>query len=189
MGVWARGSRPGVILVGSHVSRSTRQLQTLLADPNISPIKVEVDRIATQRDDLLYGTLTAIRRQLAQGRTPVIYTSRRERLFATEAERLDFGAKVSAFLMNVVRRLPEDIGYLISKGGITSNDTLAHGLGLASSRVLGQILPGVSLVRCPADHPAFPDLPVVIFPGNVGDDDALLTAYQRMARPPLAKAA
>jgi hypothetical protein len=26
------------------------------------------------------------------------------------------------------------------------------------------------------DHPLFPNLPVVIFPGNVGDDDALATS-------------
>jgi uncharacterized protein YgbK (DUF1537 family) len=150
-----------------------------------------VDRLTEHRDELLQTTLQGLRRFLAQGRTPVIYTSRRERRFDTEAERLDFGAQVSAFLMNVVRRLPEDIGYLISKGGITSNDTLAHGLHLASARVLGQVLPGISLVRCPGDHPVFPDLPVVIFPGNVGDDDALLTVYRRMAHRdyPLAEAA
>jgi uncharacterized protein YgbK (DUF1537 family) len=74
--------------------------------------------------------------------------------------------------MDVVRGLPRDLGFLISKGGITSNDVLSSGLALGSSRVLGQILPGCSVVRCPADHPRYPDLPVVIFPGNVGDNEA-----------------
>jgi len=40
----------------------------------------------------------------------------------------------------------------------------------------------VSVVRCPETHPAFPNMPVVIFPGNVGGDDALLTAYRRLSR-------
>lgn len=58
---------------------------------------------------------------------------------------------------------------------------LAHGLALRASRVLGQILPGCSVVKCPDDHPRHPGLPVVIFPGNVGDEAALATVYLRLA--------
>jgi len=58
---------------------------------------------------------------------------------------------------------------------------LSSGLALRISRVLGQILPGCSVVRCPADHPRYPNLPVVIFPGNVGDDQALATACAILA--------
>jgi uncharacterized protein YgbK (DUF1537 family) len=58
---------------------------------------------------------------------------------------------------------------------------LFSGLALRTSRVLGQILPGCSVVRCPEDHPRFAKLPVVIFPGNVGDEMALATAYQRLS--------
>jgi uncharacterized protein YgbK (DUF1537 family) len=87
---------------------------------------------------------------------------------------------VSSLLMEVIKGLPPDLGFLISKGGITSNDTLSTGLALKTARLLGQILPGVSVVRTPADHPQFPDLPVVLFPGNVGDSDALALAYRRL---------
>ena len=65
----------------------------------------------------------------------------------------------------------------------TTNDVLSDGLALHSSRVLGQVLPGCSVVRCPDDHPRYPGLPVVIFPGNVGDDDALAEVFRRMAQP------
>ncbi|MEN8444698.1 MAG: four-carbon acid sugar kinase family protein, partial [Cyanobacteria bacterium J06555_13] len=41
-------------------------------------------------------------------------------------------------------------------------------------------IPGVSVVITDADHPQFPILPVVLFPGNVGDDDGLAIAYQRL---------
>ena len=81
--------------------------------------------------------------------------------------------------MDIERGLPPTIGFLISKGGITSNDTLSTGLALRTARLLGQIIPGCSVVRTPADHPAFPDLPVVLFPGNVGDETALALAYRR----------
>ena len=82
--------------------------------------------------------------------------------------------------MDVVRNLPKTIGFLISKGGITSNDVLSEGLALRTSRVVGQILAGCSVVRCPDTHPRYPGMPVVIFPGNVGDDKALTMVYQRL---------
>jgi len=88
---------------------------------------------------------------------------------------------VSDFLMDIVRQLPETLGFLISKGGITSNDVLSKGLRLQTSRVVGQILAGCSVVRCPAYHQRFADLPVVIFPGNVGNADSLAQAYQYLA--------
>ena len=89
---------------------------------------------------------------------------------------------MSRFLVDVVQQLPVALGFLISKGGITSNDVLSTGLALRASRVLGQILPGCSVVRCPDDHPRFAGMPVVIFPGNVGDDQALANIYDRMSR-------
>ena len=84
--------------------------------------------------------------------------------------------------MDVVRGLPTDIGFLISKVGITSNDVLSTGLALRSARLLGQIIPGCSVVRTPIDHPQFPNLPVVLFPGNVGDANALAMTYQRLSQ-------
>jgi uncharacterized protein YgbK (DUF1537 family) len=82
-------------------------------------------------------------------------------------------------LMEIVQGLPTNIGYLVSKGGITSNDVLSTGLKLRTARLLGQILPGCSVVCTDAEHPQFPNLPVVLFPGNVGDVEALAIAYER----------
>jgi len=127
--------------------------------------------------------LQAVQAAHTAGKTPVVYTSRQELSFANTPARLDFGAAVSALLMDVVRNLPADIGFLISKGGITSNDVLSTGLDLPTARLLGQILPGCSVVRTPADHPRFPNLPVVLFPGNVGDVDGLVTTYHRLGQP------
>jgi uncharacterized protein YgbK (DUF1537 family) len=39
------------------------------------------------------------------------------------------------------------------------------------------------VVLTPHDHPRLPDIPVVIFPGNVGDENALATVYQRLRNP------
>lgn len=182
-----RNEKPGAVLVGSHVSTTTRQLQQLLLEPDVVPIEVDVSRLANPSSELRRSVLERIDAAYVQHATAVIFTSRTELRFADEPTRLAFGEQVSAFLMDIVRHLPADIGFLISKGGITSNDVLSDGLALRTARVLGQILPGCSVVRCPADHAQYPDLPVVIFPGNVGDDAALAIAYRRLAGPATTK--
>ncbi len=180
MAQYVRGGRAGAVIVGSHVKKTTAQLQALLQQSGATGIEIDVARIDTERTALLAEALEKARQAHARDETPVIYTSRAEKTFADQAERLAFGERVSAFLMDVVRGLPASIGFLISKGGITSNDVLSDGLALGTARVLGQILAGCSVVRCPADHPRYPELPVVIFPGNVGDDRALATVYDRL---------
>ncbi|HKK05103.1 MAG TPA: four-carbon acid sugar kinase family protein [Gammaproteobacteria bacterium] len=184
MAYYVRDHRPGVILVGSHVAKTSAQLEYLREHTDVVPIHIEVEQLDVgngQRSEVAGRLARAILDQVeaahGQGKTVVLYTSRSELQFPSQAERLAFGERVSAFLMDLVRRLPTTIGFLISKGGITSNDVLSTGLALKQSRVVGQILTGCSVVRCPADHPRYPNLPVVIFPGNVGDESALAQAY------------
>jgi uncharacterized protein YgbK (DUF1537 family) len=187
MAQYVRNGKPGAVIVGSHVQKTTEQLQQLLKQPGIVGVEVEVARLlAPDREEarsqlvseILHNTNTIY----ADGKTSVIYTSRQELTFDDAQTRLDFGEAVSGLLMDVLRNLPDEIGFLISKGGITSNDTLSDGLALRTAWLLGQVLPGVSMVRTAADHPQFPNLPVVLFPGNVGDATALATAYQRLAQ-------
>lgn len=178
---YVRNGRSGAIVVGSHVKKTTEQLGQLLQQEGIEPVEVDVERIMTAPNKMLDEIVQQVQVLHGQQKTPVIYTSRVEKQFALQAERLAFGEAVSVFLMEVVRHLPVTLGYLISKGGITSNDVLSCGLALRKSEVLGQILAGCSVVRCPQDHPRYPDMPVVIFPGNVGDEMALATVYQRLS--------
>ncbi|MDJ0738440.1 MAG: four-carbon acid sugar kinase family protein [Gammaproteobacteria bacterium] len=181
MAQYVRHGRPGVVVVGSHVDKSTRQLEHLIAATDVVPLHVDLDRLADAADELFDALVHGLADAQAAGRGAVLFTSRGERTFASTAQRLAFGERVSAFLMRLVRELPADIGFLISKGGITSNDTLSDGLALRSARVVGQVRAGCSMVVCPDDHPRYPRLPVVIFPGNVGDDAALTDAYRTLA--------
>jgi uncharacterized protein YgbK (DUF1537 family) len=184
MSRYVRGRKPGAVIVGSHVKKTTEQLERLLQEPDIVGIEVDVSHLledsTTQKHQLRDRTLAQIYSVHNSAKTPVVYTSRQELVFPDLQTRLQFGADVSALLMDIVRGLPADIGFLISKGGITSNDVLSQGLALTSARLLGQILAGCSMVRTPVDHPQFPNLPVVLFPGNVGDTDALATIYRRL---------
>lgn len=186
MSQYVRGGKPGAVVVGSHVKKTTQQLQQLLTETGIAGIEVDVvqllDNSLEQPDKLLTQTLASVHAAHEAGKTPVVYTSRQELVFADVQTRLQFGAAVSSLLMDIVRGLPADIGFLISKGGITSNDVLSTGLALTSARLLGQILPGCSIVLSPDSHQQFPNLPVVLFPGNVGDADALVTVYKRLSK-------
>jgi len=77
--------------------------------------------------------------------------------------------------------LAPQLGYLISKGGITSHTLLAEGLGVAQVELQGQLLPGLSLVLTPAEAPV-PRLPVLTFPGNLGEAETLRQAWRLMER-------
>jgi uncharacterized protein YgbK (DUF1537 family) len=184
MSAYVWDQRPGIVLVGSHVAKTSAQLSYLLQHTDVVPVEVDVQRLnvsdaalAANQARLADEIMTRIYTAHAHGNNVVIYTSREELQFPDRQQRLAFGQRLSAFLMDLVERLPESIGFLVSKGGITSNDVLSTGLQLRQSRVLGQILPGCSMVRCPSDHERYPNLPVVIFPGNVGDETALAQAY------------
>ena len=177
--------KPGVVIVGSHVKKTTQQLEALLQAKGIVGIEVDVARLLdneNQSATLLSNILKNVLEAHNAGNTPVVYTSRQELTIEDINTRLQFGAKVSGLLMDVVRGLPSDIGFLIGKGGITSNDVLSDGLNLNTARLLGQILAGVSMVSTPENHPQFPNLPVVLFPGNVGDANALVTVYERLSK-------
>jgi uncharacterized protein YgbK (DUF1537 family) len=181
MARFVRDGRPGVVLVGSHVDKSSRQLEHLLAHTAVVPLHVDLDWLVRDSEGLFAELVQQMSEAQRGGQDVVLYTSRGERRLASTAERLAFGERVSAFLMRLVRNMPRRTGFLISKGGITSNDTLSTGLALRTARVVGQIRAGCSVVLCPDDHPRYPALPVVIFPGNVGGDEALTEVYSILA--------
>ncbi|BAS58278.1 Hrp-dependent type III effector protein [Leptolyngbya boryana NIES-2135] len=184
MAKYVRDGKPGAVIVGSHVKKTTEQLQKLLEAPGTVGVEIEVGQLVGSNDAhdaLLNDAVEKINEIHNAGNTPVVYTSRTELTFDDAQTRLNFGESVSGLLMDILQHLPADIGFLISKGGITSNDTLSKGLALRTARLLGQVLAGVSMVRTDSDHPQFPNLPVVLFPGNVGDETALATVYRRLS--------
>lgn len=184
MAKYVREGKPGAVIVGSHVKKTTEQLQKLLEAPGTVGVEIEVGQLVGSNDAhdaLLNDAVEKINEIHNAGNTPVVYTSRTELTFDDAQTRLNFGESVSGLLMDILQHLPADIGFLISKGGITSNDTLSKGLALRTARLLGQVLAGVSMVRTDSDHPQFPNLPVVLFPGNVGDETALATVYRRLS--------
>ncbi|TVQ21632.1 MAG: four-carbon acid sugar kinase family protein [Spirochaetaceae bacterium] len=175
--------RPGLVLVGSHVPMSTRQLDRLVRERSgtgrLESIELDVARLPDPSGAVVDELADLLRDAHLRGCDAVVSTSRTERTFASAAQRLAFGEEVSRVLMSVVRSAPESLGFVLSKGGITSNDVLSKGLGLTSARVVGQIHPGCSVVLTPSDH-RHGSIPVVIFPGNVGTEESVRVVYDRL---------
>lgn len=183
MGQTVQSSQPGVFIVGSYAQKTTTQLTALLQLPSVEGIEVDLHLLQSNEnigDDLKSHILVRIRSIRQQGGTPVVYTSRQALEFADLPEHLRFGSLVAGLFAEMVQQLPPDLGYLVSKGGMTSNKILTQGLNLSSVRLLGQILPGCCLVQTSENH-NFPQLPIVLFPGNVGQSQDLVTIYQRLA--------
>ena len=163
----------GCFIVGSHVQKTTRQLNALLAGQGVVGIEVDVERVLHDGDALMQELLSEMKQRAEEGLTPVVYTSRKEVRLTDADERQHLGQRISDFLVEMVARLPFVPSYLVAKGGITSNDILTKGLALKSAVVLGQIVPNVPCVM--TAH-----FPYIIFPGNVGGDDSLREVYEKL---------
>ena len=172
-----RGTGPGLVVAGSHVGRTTAQLGRLLGANGVQGVELAVSDILDSGQALQRPLLDRIQTLWQKGITPVVFTSRAELKFESKEERLRAGETISHFLSDLVRALPMRPSYLVAKGGITSHDILVRGLGVRQARVLGQLLPGVPVIRTPDDSP-LPGMPYVIFPGNVGGEDALLKVFE-----------
>ena len=168
----------GCFVVGSHVKKTTQQLERLLQAEGTCAIEVDVQRILDDAALLMSETLDTIRQVVEMGLTPVIYTSRQEIRLDDANQRQHLGQQVSDFLVDIVYRLPFTPSYLVGKGGITSHDILTKGLGIRSARVLGQI---INSVPCVMTH----DFPYIIFPGNVGNEQSLSEVYNKFTTVPL----
>ncbi len=186
------GPLPGRVRVGSHVPLADRQLERLLAAPGCVGVELAVTKVQRLLEGpepaVLLGSLEqAWARRLADvlagGHTPVLYTSRGEARCRHAGERRELGLALAGVMARLAAGLAPALGYLISKGGITTHTLLADGLGLDHVELQGQLLPGLSLVlaataSAPGGHPG--PLPVLTFPGNLGDEDTLWEAWRRM---------
>ncbi|NET47762.1 MAG: four-carbon acid sugar kinase family protein [Merismopedia sp. SIO2A8] len=192
MGQLTQNRQPGAVIVGSYTSKTTEQLEILLQRPDIAGIEINlspllgqsVSDLKTVVNQLLHNTLKRVNDAHHDGYGVVIYTSREVIQFDHTEQQLHFSHTVVTLLNDIVQQLPPTTGFLISKGGMTSNTILSDALALRSARLLGQIVPGCCIVCTDTTHPQFPNLPVVMFPGNVGDTESLAIAYTRLASAP-----
>lgn len=177
----ADGAGGGLIIVGSYVPKTTEQLSYLLANTAINRVEISVLSLIdeTTRSESIEKALDAIHSALHADRDVVVFTSRELVTGEDAAHSLQIGNRVSAALVEVVRRLAVRPRYIIAKGGITSSDLATQALGVKRAMVSGQLLPGVPVWQLGAEA-RFPGLGYVIFPGNVGGPSALTDAISKL---------
>ncbi len=189
----------GLIVAGSHVAQTSRQLAVLRARCPVIDVELSVPailggtggglpRAGGARGGLPRAaevvTVAARRVADALSRSDVLLSTSRTVTAAGGAEdNLAAGRAISLALASVVRQAvsPPAAGghgarpaWIVAKGGVTSHDVALHGLRIRRAEVAGQLFPGMISVFRPLDAPAgVIGMPYVVFPGNVGDDGTL----------------
>ena len=174
--LWAGGRRAGygLIVVGSHVGQTSRQLAVLRERSDIAGIELSVPAIVAGREDAAAAAARRVTAALRRSHA-VLYTTRDVAVAGNAADGRKIARAVSAAVARTVRlALPARPAWILAKGGITSHDVAVLGLGIRRAEVAGQLLPGVISVFRPVDaEPAAVGLPYIVFAGNVGDDQTL----------------
>ncbi|MDQ0381193.1 four-carbon acid sugar kinase family protein [Amycolatopsis thermophila] len=170
----------GLVVVGSHVGLTSRQLTKLGERREFVHVELDVPAIlehpAEHIDAAATRAAAALERSLV-----VLSTSRTLVTGADETESLDIARRVSAALTEtarraVARRRP---AFVVGKGGITSSDVATGSLGIRRAWVRGSMLPGIVSLWEPVSGPA-QGLPYVVFAGNVGDENSLADVVDRL---------
>ena len=168
----------GLIVVGSHVPKSTAQFERLVSGKEVEVVELGVEEVLEEK----VGTADIAKEidaYLQAGRNVVLVTSRKVALGSDDRENMRISQQVSAALVATVSAITIPPRFLIAKGGITSSDIASKALGVTRAMVLGQLLPGVPVWRL-GEETRFPGLGYVVFPGNVGGEEALLESVRRL---------
>ncbi len=170
----------GLIIVGSHVPQTNAQLDALLAT-NIDNVEVNVPALlnAEQQIHEINQVSNKIKMSLRYQRDVVIYTSRQPVEATSFRQTVQICQRISKSLSTIVHNITVRPRYILIKGGLTASDIALQALDMRRAIVLGQILPGVPVWRLGAEG-YFPHLCTIVFPGNVGDTQALTTAVTQL---------
>ena len=171
----------GVIVVGSHTDKTTKQLECLKTLKEVEFIELDATLV---RDEKAFAAevdrcLALENKCIAEGRTVCCYTTRALITADTgnKEDELRLSVRISDAVQSLVGRLSVTPSFVIAKGGITSSDVGTKALQVTRANVLGQIRPGIPVWQT-GDNSRFPGIPYVIFPGNVGDVETLKEAVE-----------
>lgn len=171
----------GIIVVGSHTDKTTKQVECLKELDSIEFIELDATLV---KDDAAFDA--EVERCLAKeeecikaGKTVCCYTTRALITADTgdKEDDLRLSVKISEAVQSLVGRLSITPSFVIAKGGITSSDVGTKALAVQKANVLGQIKPGIPVWQT-GEESKFPMTPYVIFPGNVGEITTLKEAVE-----------
>ncbi|MET4591156.1 four-carbon acid sugar kinase family protein [Arthrobacter sp. 754] len=173
----------GLIVVGSHVGVTTRQLKALTEQHSAARIvEIDVEKLLGDSADAYLDQTVSTVVDALHGGDVIVHTSRLLIKTDDAAESLRIARTVSAAVVAVVNRTLKTFPprFVIAKGGITSSDVAAHGLEIRHAIVRGPMLPGIVSLWEPVDGPA-KGIPYIVFAGNVGDDQSLADVTRKLS--------
>jgi hydroxyacid dehydrogenase/reductase related protein len=172
--VVAGNKNGGLIIIGSHVKKTTEQFERLR---ELSAVKfIEFNHMLVldppKLEEELRRIIAEAEEAICSGVAVAVYTGRKRFDAGSEEESLRVAVQISDAITSIVRRLSVQPAFLIAKGGITSSDVGTKGLSVRRALVLGQVAPGVPVWQTGAES-KFPGMSYIIFPGNVGAVETL----------------
>ncbi|MGO3885456.1 MAG: four-carbon acid sugar kinase family protein [Mycetocola sp.] len=176
----------GLVVVGSHVGQTTRQLAELSRQGGLADtIEIDIAQVLDGTRSTAHIADVVARAADALGRgTVVVHTSRTLVKTDDPEESLTIARRVSTAVVQAVQGILERNAprFVIAKGGITSSDVASRGLGIRAAIVRGPMLPGIVSLWEPVGGPAS-GIPYVVFAGNVGTDESLADVVRTLALP------
>jgi len=175
----------GLVIIGSHVKKTTEQFEELKKSKTVEFIEFNVHLVLEPEkfEKELDRVVQTTNKLIIEGKNVAVYT-RRERLDLGEGkkeEELMLSVKISDAVTSIVKRLEVRPSYIIAKGGITSSDIGTTGLEVKRATVAGQIRPGIP-VWTTGSESKFPGISYVIFPGNVGTKTDLREVVEMLSK-------
>lgn len=171
----------GIVVVGSHTDKTTKQVECLKELKDIEFIELDATLV---KDDAAFEAevqrcLDKEEECIRAGKTVCCYTTRVLITADTgdKEDELRLSVKISDAVQALVGRLSITPSFVIAKGGITSSDVGTKALEVKKANVLGQIKPGIPVWQT-GEESKFPLTPYVIFPGNVGEIATLKEAVE-----------
>ncbi|MCJ7856019.1 hydroxyacid dehydrogenase [Lachnospiraceae bacterium NSJ-143] len=172
----------GIVLIGSHVKKTTMQFEELKnCKKPLEFIEFHAAKVLEQGglDKEVEEVIEKAEKYIASGKSVVVYTSRE--LVKLDTDDKDKILQVSVDISNAVVRVIGELkvkpSFIVAKGGITSSDVGTKALKVKKATVMGQIKPGIP-VWMTGGESKFPNMPYVIFPGNVGEVVTLREAVE-----------
>lgn len=167
----------GIVVVGSHTSRTTAQLEKLLTLDCVEAVEFH-SNLVLEGDEVFYREVDRVVARseeiIRSGKTAVCFTSRKPLTLEQDSKEdaLVRSVKISDGVQSLVGRLKITPAFVVAKGGITSSDVGTRALQVKRAKVMGQIRPGIPVWQTGGES-TFPKIPYVIFPGNVGEAETL----------------
>lgn len=176
-------AKGGLIVIGSHVDLTTRQLNALKESVNPKILEVDVHRcLDPEERDQLIAEICEEACKTLQEENVVIQTSRELIKTDNPDESLEISRKISDCVVQIVNQIVRKVKprFVIAKGGITSSDVASKGLEMKHATVLGPALPGIVSVWL-AEDGIGKGIPYIVFAGNVGDEKSLSLVVEKLS--------